>query len=243
MKIISLRSLLVIILFMFIFGCGGKSTGVEGKLVDGKGQPLANVSVTAKMSQPIKGYEQFETKTGADGSFKFGKLLPVSEYQLILYSERWTKALKLRIESGPEKSNMTLAEPIMIRFMDFQEGVVLDTKTNLMWASKDNGEPINWQGAKSYCDNYRVGGHTDWRMPTQDELASLYDENKSSPAEFNSSENLHCATELIHFKSFSKWASETQGSDAATFGFKYGLRMWWPQSHPGCMALPVRSGK
>jgi|SRR3989339_20686 len=88
-------------LIMFIIGCGGKSSGLEGKVVDGKGQPFANVKVAAKISQPIKGYEQFETTTGADGSFKFGKLFPTSEYQLILYSERWTLEKKIKAESGP----------------------------------------------------------------------------------------------------------------------------------------------
>jgi hypothetical protein len=64
-----------------------------------------------------------------------------------------------------------LSEPVMIHFMDSKEGVVLDTKTNLMWAAKDNGSDINWANAKSYCENYRGVGYTDWRMPTQNELA------------------------------------------------------------------------
>jgi len=44
------------------------------------------------------------------------------------------------------------------RFIAYDDGTVLDTKTNLMWAAKDNGSNINWQGAKSYCENYRGGG-------------------------------------------------------------------------------------
>ncbi len=61
------------------------------------------------------------------------------------------------------------------RFIAYNNGTVLDTRTNLMWAAKDNGSDINWADAKSYCENYRGGGYTDWRMPTQDELAGLYD--------------------------------------------------------------------
>ena len=48
-----------------------------------------------------------------------------------------------------------------------------------MWASRDNGRNINWQDAKNYCDNYRGGHYTGWRMPTQDELAGLYDNGKT----------------------------------------------------------------
>jgi hypothetical protein len=58
------------------------------------------------------------------------------------------------------------------RFIAYDNGTVLDTSTNLMWAAKDNGSNINWADAES---NYRGGGYTDWRMPTQDELAGLYD--------------------------------------------------------------------
>jgi hypothetical protein len=49
-----------------------------------------------------------------------------------------------------------------------------DPRTGLMWAREDNGREINWEEAKSYCENYSVGGVTGWRMPTQGELAALY---------------------------------------------------------------------
>ena len=54
------------------------------------------------------------------------------------------------------------------RFIAYENETVLDTKTKLMWAAKDNGSPLNWGDAKSYCENYRGGGYTNWRMPTQD---------------------------------------------------------------------------
>jgi hypothetical protein len=42
--------------------------------------------------------------------------------------------------------------------------VVSDTETGLMWAATENGIPINWSDALSYCQNFSSGGHTDWRM-------------------------------------------------------------------------------
>lgn len=36
------------------------------------------------------------------------------------------------------------------RFIAYDNGTVLDTSTNLMWASMDNGIDINWDNAKSY---------------------------------------------------------------------------------------------
>ncbi|MCX5820887.1 MAG: caspase family protein [Deltaproteobacteria bacterium] len=130
------------------------------------------------------------------------------------------------------------------RFISYNNGTVSDTKTNLMWAAKDNGSNINWANAESYCENYRGGGYTDWRMPTQDELAGLYDANKSQQAECNSSYQNHVATDLIHLTCFFLWASETRGAEAAYFSFLNGYRNWFPQSGAiNGRALPVRSGK
>jgi hypothetical protein len=123
------------------------------------------------------------------------------------------------------------------RFCKYQDGTVLDTSTNLMWAAKDNGSDINWQNAKRYCENYRGGGYTDWRMPTQDELAGLYDESKRNQHGYR-------VTNLIEITRCCPWASETRGSDAAYVVFDGFRRDWSHQSDAYVLrALPVRSGK
>lgn len=131
------------------------------------------------------------------------------------------------------------------RFIAYDNGTVLDTKTNLMWAAKDNGSNINWANAKSYCENYRGGGYSDWRMPTQDELAGLYNSGKTSknPPTGGCGGNYHI-TDLIHITCSSPWASETPGSDAASFDFYNGDRFWNLQSYDVYhRALPVRANK
>ena len=130
------------------------------------------------------------------------------------------------------------------RFIAYSDGTVLDTKTNLMWAAKDNGFEINWQDAKNYCENYRGGGYKDWRMPTQDELEGLYDSSKSRPAECNRSYYIHVATELIDITCLGPWVSEMRGSVAAAFNFFYGGRYWNNQSSVTYhRALPVCGGR
>ena len=62
------RLVLVALVGLLCFGCGKKS-GIEGKVLDGKGQPVSGVKIIAKQAQPIKGFEQFETTTGSDGIF------------------------------------------------------------------------------------------------------------------------------------------------------------------------------
>jgi hypothetical protein len=98
------------------------------------------------------------------------------------------------------------------RFTAYDDGTVLDRQTDLMWAAKDNGADINWQNAKSYCENYRGGGYSDWRMPTQDELAGLYDKSKSyTPKQRDYSVYL---TKLIELTSYCPWASDVRVSGA-----------------------------
>ena len=129
-------------------------------------------------------------------------------------------------------------------FIPYNNGTVLDTRTNLMWSAKDNGSNIKWPDARRYCENYRGGGYTDWRMPTLDELASLYDSSKSRPAACSHFFKIHVATELIDITCFVPCALETLGSEVADFSFRSGDRNWGNPSLSGrSRALPVRSGK
>ena len=128
------------------------------------------------------------------------------------------------------------------RFIAFDNQTVLDTKTNLIWAAKDNGRDINWYNAKKYCESYSGGGYTDWRMPTQDELAQLYDAGKAQHRD--AQQNPLHLTELIRLTDCCPWSSKTRGSEAAYFDFTDGTH-WWFVS-PGTSinrAIPVRSAK
>lgn len=130
------------------------------------------------------------------------------------------------------------------RFIPYK-GIVLDTQTGLMWAAHDNGDGVTWQEAKKYCDRYHGGGFGDWRMPTQTELASLYDESEPGYRP-------ECAvydwqiyiTHSIHLTGCAVWAAETHGREASCFLFDYGRKSLIDRSV--CIilrALPVRSSR
>jgi tetratricopeptide (TPR) repeat protein len=154
---------------------------------------------------------------------------------------------KVTIIGGDKKELKIALQPFAAeigrdgRFIAFSNETVLDTRTNLMWAARDNGSDTNWANAKSYCENYRGGVYTDWRIPTQDELAGLYDNAKTHRS---CGYNIHL-TELINLSCPYVWASETRGSDNAAFNFGKGERSWNPQSnfYYDVRAIPVRSGK
>jgi hypothetical protein len=165
-----------------------------------------------------------------------------AEREQLSAERRKLEAEKQQLAMGPRS---TVTGPREIgrdgRFIAYDNGTVLDTRTNLMWVAQDNGRNINWAEAKSYCENYRGGGYTDWRLPTQEELARLYDTGKTYKSYCGRNAHL---TELIRLTCTAPWASETRGSEAAIFGFDPGNRYWAPQSRDnGTRALPVRSGK
>jgi len=126
-------------------------------------------------------------------------------------------------------------------YIKYENGVVYDTKTGLMWASEDNGKSINWKNAKRYCDNYQGGGYKNWRMPTKDELAQLYDNKKSyKPAQYTKLD-VHL-TELIRLSTPWPWAS-SPSSDwrALYFGFDTGIKnIGYRTESFAKRALPVR---
>ena len=57
-----------------------------------------------------------------------------------------------------------------------QSGTWTDPATGLMWTAQDNGNAVTWTQATNYCANLRLESYSDWRLPTIDELADLYDE-------------------------------------------------------------------
>jgi hypothetical protein len=60
--------------------------------------------------------------------------------------------------------------------------VVTDLNTGLMWQRADDGVTRNWAAAISYCENLALGGHSDWHLPSRQELVSIVDYGRSYPA-------------------------------------------------------------
>jgi hypothetical protein len=71
------------------------------------------------------------------------------------------------------------------RYLDLGDGVALDTQTGLQWmrcalGQTWNGQTcvgeakkFNWEDAKKAADKNNYAGHSDWRLPTIDELKTL----------------------------------------------------------------------
>ena len=91
----------------------------------------------------------------------------------------------------------SLTKPVVInriidktgRFIDNGDGTVTDTKNKLMWVKNPHTDlpdkfkkELNWQDAISACKELCFARHTDWRLPTREELFSLTDDTRREPA-------------------------------------------------------------
>jgi len=66
-------------------------------------------------------------------------------------------------------------------YTDNQDGTVTDNVTGLMWQSPPAPTPMSQSAALTYCSTQlKAGGHSDWRLPTKIELASLVDSGRAS---------------------------------------------------------------
>jgi TIR domain/Protein of unknown function (DUF1566) len=102
--------------------------------------------------------------------------------------------------------------PWLADFLKVPEGVYLDPETKLMWTIKDNGHDIDWHEANKYARQLRLGGYSDWRLPTIEELKQLHDPNRG--------ELEYEIRKPFQLTSLFVWSSTREGSDSAWgFGF------------------------
>lgn len=59
---------------------------------------------------------------------------------------------------------------------------VTDTVSGLEWQKATAPGTYTWQAALAYCEGLSLDGKTDWRLPDQNELRSLVDYSRYSPA-------------------------------------------------------------
>ena len=132
------------------------------------------------------------------------------------------------------------------RFADNGDGTVTDLQLGVMWAKSDNQGDIGWQQAEAFA-HYSFGltvvnQYTNWRLPTLDELQSLYvaktgfngyGTDCGIPARIVSQIKLSCI--LV-------WSSDVALGSPMAFNFNIG-NAFTVQSYDisGCRVLPVRN--
>ena len=124
-------------------------------------------------------------------------------------------------------------------FTQISTEIAPEVSTGLEWQTHDNDNEINWHAAEQHCRRHPRSGGSEWRLPTIDELAGLYDLEASTP----------CGAAICHISapiqltSAYLWSASPENSDRRFyFDFRFGTRLA-PRLRPELTrrALCVRS--
>ncbi len=69
-------------------------------------------------------------------------------------------------------------------YTDNKDQTITDNNTGLMW-QKNPGEKMTWENAVSGVSDFKLGGYSDWRLPTIKELYSLIIFSGVDPSGYN----------------------------------------------------------
>ncbi len=124
------------------------------------------------------------------------------------------------------------------QFHDNQDGTVTDWATGLMWQKAGSREALTWIEARDWAgkqNEARFAGHSDWRVPTVEELASLMENSWKNGDLFIDrvfeSTQRHC------------WSLDTRGMESAwKANFHMGFVSDFPMTSKNSVRL-VRSLK
>jgi hypothetical protein len=103
-----------------------------------------------------------------------------------------------------------------------------DSATGLTWTVKDNGEDVSFAQARNYCASLDLGGNKDWRLPTIDELKTIFDKSQTKR---------YKAKGPIELEMPGIWSSSTNSSgDVWSLNFSYGGKSLSPTGGCGSSA-------
>jgi len=101
------------------------------------------------------------------------------------------------------------------RWKDLGNGSLKDAWTKQEWLQDDNGDDIDWNEAKSYCE----GRHHGWRLPSMQELKSVYDEHERG---VRCAQAICKVSPLFHLTGNWFWSAAQVGKDSTD-----GIELAW----------------
>ena len=141
------------------------------------------------------------------------------------------RARQKRMQAARQEIRSALAA-VQNRFSEPRAGVVLDSRTGLMWTLVDSSisRPdacLTYDKAQNYVKQLRTGGYSDWRLPKPEELAGIYKNKPFFPGDGSDwywssqnysrySEGWHKIVDTVSGKNSTRW--QTQQRDAAECG-------------------------
>jgi hypothetical protein len=128
------------------------------------------------------------------------------------------------------------------RFHDNGNGTITDNLSGLMWTKNANlpGSKMTWYQASDFCNNLKLGGYTDWRLPEVKELESLINDDEPNSAAWLNSQG------FTNVQSYDYWSATTRTNNPIGAWLVYmsnGNVYNGYKSHNIYYAWPVRAGQ
>ena len=134
------------------------------------------------------------------------------------------------------------------RFQDNKDGTVTDLEKKLMWKQIDIYQEekiwINWDDSQTYLEKFNkeaYAGFSNWRLPTREELKSLYEEDKDVPWKYYWTKNVIHIDPIFGYSSCCFWSSEVY-KETYAWGFNYIRGRAYPSTRwvPGLSLSTIR---
>lgn len=179
------RSIFASVLLVMLFVCGANAAEVKNTLMRQEGNRAvfeyniegkeAEADVTLTLTIGGKIYTQKDLHLEGDiGKVKTGKGKKIYWNVLQDFPKGVHGDIDFELTAGGGVEELK-SRKVKI---DNGDGTVTDYATGLTWQQRDDGKQRTWQDAIDYCERLSLGGHSDWRLPNKDELASLVDKNR-----------------------------------------------------------------
>lgn len=117
---------------------------------------------------------------------------------------------------GDKQAGITWPAPRFEPGTDTQANCITDTMTGLMWPKAHNEITRTWNDALSYSQGLNLCGHTDWRLPNINEIASLAHTGEQDPGTWLVNQGFDAVSNGGDFWSSTSHANNTSGSWAAS---------------------------
>ena len=134
------------------------------------------------------------------------------------------------------------------RFIDNQDGTMTDSTTELVWMQEDAWQKeakwFTWDEAielANYFNSIKLGGFQDWRLPTEEEIQSLYHEKASNQDKYG--KEIHLWPAFPSGGLATVWLKGESGQEGIIFDFKNGEFRPMYKSKSGRMTVRLVRGE
>ncbi len=130
-------------------------------------------------------------------------------------SMNYVRCVTLGQPTNAEEQPKKIPTAINVRDVDNGDGTISDAKTWLMWQQEDDGVIRNWGDGQKYCSSLDLGGYSDWRVPTLEELESIIDKSYTPTIDTSYLKNIKSDDYRSSEKKMAYWSSTKKTSNDA----------------------------